>query len=246
MLSVSIIIPSYNERDNIPILARELSAVLAGRDYEILVVDDNSPDGTGDIVRNLKKEIPALRLITRKNKEGIGAALRCGYNEARCDILLSMDADLSWSTNDIPRLLSLIDQGADMALGSRHMEGGAYEAPSWKIKLKRWVSTFGNKVVRFALGAHVRDYSSNFRAIRAKVWHEIETRDNSNSLLIETVLKVAYGGYDIREVPVAFKDRIHGQSKLNLYVEVPKFLVKLIYFAVVLRFFGKGICQKRA
>jgi dolichol-phosphate mannosyltransferase len=244
MLSVSIIIPTYNERDNVPILARRLTEVLTGRSHEIIVVDDDSPDGTSDVVRSLSKEIPPLRLITKKKKEGIGAALRLGYDTARNEVLLSMDADLSWDCEDIPRLLHELESGADMVLGSRHMSGGAYEAPSTRVRLKRIISTMGNRVVRWVTGVNVRDYSSNFRAIRRSVWHKVETQENTNSLLIETVLKVVYGGFAVREVPVSFKDRIHGESKLNLAIEAPKFLIKLAYFVLTLRILGKGIKQK--
>jgi len=244
MLSVSIIIPTYNERDNIALLTRALSRVLTGRKHEIIIVDDDSPDGTGEAVRTLSKEIPELKLITKKSKEGIGAALRKGYDAARNDVILSMDADLSWDCDDIVRLLQTIDKGADMALGSRHMSGGAYEAPSLRVRLKRLISAGGNRVVRFATGIELRDYSSNFRAIRSAVWHKIQTQENTNSLLIETVLKVAYGGYDVREIPVSFKDRVHGESKLNLAVEAPKFLAKLAYFIITLRLLRRGINPK--
>lgn len=238
MLGVSIIIPTYNERDNIAPLAREIHAALGGRKHEILVVDDDSPDGTGQVVRELTKEIPALRLLPKERREGIGAALRHGYDQARCDVLLSMDADHSFAPEDIPRLLRLIEDGCDLVLGSRHMPGGAYEASTPGVLLKRLVSALGNRVVRWVTGLKVRDFSANFRAIRRAVWEEIRAEDNSNSLLLEMILKTAYSGHRIEEVPVRFRDRRHGSSKLNLAVEVPKFLPKLVYFTLKFRLFG--------
>lgn len=226
--SVSVVIPTYNERDNIVLLARELDRVLAGREHEILVVDDRSPDGTGAAVEELARELPALRLITKERREGIGAALRVGYDAGRLDVLLSTDADLSFQPADALRLLERIEAGADLALGCRHTVGGGYAARSLGVALKRLVSALGNRVVRLITGLAVRDYSANFRAIRREVWHAIQTRDDTNSLLLEMILKVHRRGYAIAEVPVTFGDRRFGRSKLNLAVEAPKFAVKLI------------------
>lgn len=239
MLGVSIIIPTYNERDNIAPLIREVHACLGSREHEILVVDDDSPDGTGQVVRELTKEVRGLRLLTKERREGIGAALRHGYDQARRDVLLSMDADHSFAPEDIPRLLRVVEDGSDLVLGSRHMPGGAYEAATPAVAVKRLVSALGNRAVRLVTGIKVRDFSANFRAIRRAVWEEIRAEDDSNSLLLEMILKTAYSGHRVAEVPVRFRDRLHGKSKLNLAVEVPKFLPKLLYFTLRFRLLGR-------
>ncbi|MBI3300000.1 MAG: glycosyltransferase [Elusimicrobia bacterium] len=238
MLSVSVIIPSYNERENIAILVPQLHGVLAAREHEILVVDDRSPDGTGEVVEAMAKTDPRLKLLTKERREGIGAALRYGYDRGKNDVLFSLDADLSFDTREALKLLELIDGGADLVLGCRHAGGGSYEAPNLKIKLKFMVSRLGNAVVRALVGLDLHDYSANFRAIRREVWKKISTEENTNSLLLEMILKVKYCGFKIAEVPVSFVDRIHGQSKLNLFVEAPKFLLKLLKYSVQFRMRG--------
>lgn len=238
MHSVSVIIPSYNERENIGILIGQIREVLAEVEHEILVVDDMSPDGTGAVVEALAREIPQVRLIAKKDREGIGAALRYGYDRGRNDILMSLDADLSYNTAEISKLLGLIDSGFDLALGCRHTPGGSYEAPTAQIKMKFLVSQLGNRVIRWFTGMDIHDYSANFRAIRRSVWRDIQTEGNTNSLLLEMILKVKYGGFKVAEVPISFADRIHGQSKLNLFIEAPKFLLDLVKYTLRYRFFG--------
>jgi dolichol-phosphate mannosyltransferase len=171
-----------------------------------------------------------VKLAVKEKREGIGAALRHGYDLGKKDVLLSMDADLSFKTEEILKLLELIESGSDLALGARHKSGGTYEVPTLRVKTKFFVSRLGNRVIRALVGLDLHDYSANFRAIRRTVWHEILTEENTNSLLLEMILKVHYGGFKIAEVPVSFADRIHGQSKLNLFIEAPKFLVNLIRY----------------
>ena len=238
MLSVSVIIPTYNERENVAILIGQLHDALGAREHEILVVDDRSPDGTGAVVEALARADPRVRLVVKEKREGIGAALRHGYDLGKKDVLLSMDADLSFDTSEALKLLELVDSGFDLALGCRHKTGGSYEAPTLKVKAKFFVSRFGNRVIRGLVGLDLHDYSANFRAIRRSVWHEILTEENTNSLLLEMILKVKYGGFRIAEVPVSFVDRIHGQSKLNLFIEAPKFLVNLLKYTVRYRVLG--------
>lgn len=238
MLGVSVIIPTYNERENIGILIGQLHDVLGARDHEILVVDDRSPDGTGAFVDALSKADPRLKLVTKEKREGIGAALRYGYDLGKKDILLSMDSDLSFKTSEALKLLELVDSGFDLALGCRHKTGGSYEAPTLRVKAKFFVSRLGNRVIRALVGLDLHDYSANFRAIRRSVWHEILTEENTNSLLLEMILKVKYRGFKIAEVPVSFVDRIHGQSKLNLFIEAPKFLVNLLKYTFQYRVRG--------
>lgn len=238
MLSVSVVIPTYNERENIGVLIGELQDALGAREHEILVVDDRSPDGTGAVVEALAKNDPRVALASKDKREGIGAALRHGYNLGRKDVLLSIDADLSFKTSEALKLLELIDSGCDLALGCRHKSGGSYEAPTFKVKAKFFVSRLGNRIIRGLVGLDLHDYSANFRAIRRGVWHAIRTEQNTNSLLLEMILKVHYGGFKIEETPVAFIDRVRGQSKLNLFIEAPKFLVDLLRYTFRYRVLG--------
>jgi len=236
VLSVSVVVPTYNERENIGPLVKGIRAALSGRSYEILVVDDGSPDGTREQVRALSRTVPQLRLIEKPRKEGIGAALRYGYDRSRLAVLLSIDADLSFDTADIPRLLGPIEEGYDMSLGVRHAAGGGYETPDWRIRVKFWVSSLGNRFVAALLGHGVRDVSANFRALRRSVWERLKTSDNTNALLLEMILKARAARCRIYEVPVKFRDRRRGESKLNLVLELPRYLSRLIVYTLRYRF----------
>lgn len=226
---ISVVIPTYNERENIARFIPQLVEAFQGAAYEILVVDDNSPDGTGEVVQRFARTNPRVRLITKRQKEGIGAALRVGYDQAQGDIIVSSDADLSFRVEDLVRLTEAVAQGADLALGSRHTpRGGAtYEAEAVRVRCKRWVSRMGNIVLRGVFLIPVHDFSANCRAIRRSVWQQIHTQENTNTLLLEMILRCHYGGFRVEEHPVTFQDRRYGQSKLRLSIEAPKFLLKM-------------------
>ena len=224
---ISVVIPTYNERENIIRLIPQLVEAFQGAPYEILVVDDNSPDGTGDAVQECARTNPRIRLITKHKKEGIGAALRVGYDQAQGDIIVSSDADLSFRVNDLVRLTDAVSQGADLALGSRHAQGAAYEAEVFRVRCKRWVSRLGNVALRGVFRIPVHDFSANCRAIRRSVWQQIHTQEKTNTLLLEMILRCHYGGFRVSELPVTFQDRQYGVSKLRLSIEAPKFLLKM-------------------
>lgn len=234
--SLSFVIPTYNERENIRILIPDIIETFSDVECEILVVDDQSPDGTGEEVISISRTYPQVRLITKDVREGIGAAIRVGYNQAKNDIILSTDSDLSFNTKDMRKLYDTICNGYDLAIGCRHKEGGEYEVTNFRVSLKKFLSQNGNKVVRFVSGLNIKDFSANFRAIRRDVWNQIETQENTNSLLMEMILKCAYGGAKIIEIPVTFMDRRYGVSKLNMWIEAPKFLIKLIKYVFLYRF----------
>lgn len=230
-VNISVVIPTYNERENILQFIPQLVEAFQGAPYEILVVDDDSPDGTGDIVQTFTRTNPCVRLITKLRKEGIGAALRVGYDQAQGDIIVSSDADLSFRAEDLVRLTDAVAHGADLALGSRHTPGAAaYEAEALRVRCKRWVSRMGSLVLRGVFRIPLHDFSANCRAIRRSVWQQIHTRENTNTLLLEMILRCHYGGFRVEERPVTFQDRRYGQSKLRLSIETPKFLLKMVKY----------------
>lgn len=235
--SVSIILPTYNERENISIFIGQLTEAFGGYPYEIIVVDDSSPDGTGGLVKKLSGKNPAIRLLTRTAKEGIGAALREGYNAARNTIIVSSDVDLSFQAADLVRLVEAVNKGSDLALGSRHSRGSFYEAPNAAIRRKRFISHAGNVVIRLFFGLPLHDFSANCRAIRRNVWERINTTENTNTLLLEMILRCYYQGLRVTELPVGFFDRRFGASKLRLSKEAPKFLLKILKYQI--QYFGK-------
>lgn len=238
-MKLSIIIPTYNERENIKILIPKVEQLFSKKfknNFEIIIVDDSSPDGTKEISLKLNKKYDNIRVITRKMKKGIGAALKEGYDKAKGDLLLSSDADLSFDVKDMERLIKEINKGYDLVIGSRHLSKEYYEKPTLKIKVKGFVSKYGNIMTKLLTNISINDFSANFRVIRKEVWHKIKATDNTNSILLEMILKTKYGGYKVKEIPVVFKDRKYGESKLNLAKEAPKFFVKLVYYVLKYRF----------
>lgn len=239
--TLSIVLPTYNERKNISIFIPKIEAYFGKKNIflEIIVVDDNSPDGTADACRKLNKKYRNIRVVVRKKDRGIGSALREGYNLARGEIILSSDTDLSFEVGDMIRLVNKIDEGYDLVVGSRHMHRSDYEKKKSGTKLKWFISFFGNKMVCLISGVKIHDFSANFRAINRQVWNKIETKENTNSILMEMIIKTHYKGYKVTEIPVAFKDRIYGESKLKLGMEAPKFFIKLIKVAFEARILKK-------
>ncbi|TSC72482.1 MAG: glycosyl transferase family protein [Parcubacteria group bacterium Gr01-1014_38] len=223
-LELSLVIPTYNERENIARLVPAVADALHGLSYEIVIVDDRSPDGTGALAQALCDAGYPVRLVTKERKEGIGAALRVGYDESRGKVIASMDADLSFDPWDLLRLYARIREGYHLVVGSRHIAGSVYEASNRQIWIKRFVSRLGNRIVRTITGIPIGDFSANFRFMRRETWHAIATTEKTNALLFEMILLAYVRGYAVSEVPVAFHDRRFGGSKLRLTREIPKFL----------------------
>ena len=235
--------PTYNEKDNIKILIPLVEKAFSREKikYEIIVVDDSSPDGTATAAMELNKKYRNIRVIVRKKKEGIGAALREGYNNAKGKYILSSDSDMSFNVEDLLKIYKkMAGDNYDLIVGNRHHGGGKYMKPTCNIMLKGLTSKFGNIVVRALTGINVHDFSVNFRIIRSDVWKSIKTVENTNSILLEMIMKTKYKGFKISDMPVTFKDRLHGESKLNLKKEAPKFFVKLAKFVVKYRVFRIG------
>ncbi|MEM4266971.1 MAG: polyprenol monophosphomannose synthase [Candidatus Nanoarchaeia archaeon] len=226
-MDISVVLPTYNEKENIMILIPELESIFKKNNLkgEIIVVDDSSPDGTADAAYLLNKRYGNVKVVLRPKKEGIGAALRDGYNHASGNVIFSMDSDLSFDHNLIPVFLEKLKQ-YDLVVGSRHTAQGGYEKKNLNIFMKWLTSRGGNFVLRLMSGVNVHDFSANFRGIKKSVWDAIKTTDNTNSILFEMILLTKYKGFKVSEIPVTFKDRVHGESKLNLAKEAPSFFLK--------------------
>lgn len=245
-LSVSVVLPTYNERDNVTVLIPEIEEAFAGIPLEIVVADDSSPDGTGDAVQALNARFGNVRLVTRPRKEGLGAAIHHGLDEATHDVLITSDADKSFQATDMLRLYRKIEEGYDLVVGSRHSQGSRYDATSLDIKMKYAVSRMGNRGLGMITGLAIHDFSANFRAIRRRVWCLLAVNETTNSILVEMILKAAYGGARVIEIPVSFGERLHGESKLSLTREAPRFMVKLCKYVAMYRFTGYRLPRARA
>ena len=217
-----VIVPTYNERESIGEVARRLFEA-AGDDVELLVVDDGSPDGTAEQVKHLAQGPHAIHLIERSHKQGLGTAYVTGFRwglERGYWALVEMDADLSHNPADVPRLLARLRAGADLAIGSRYVDGGGTE--NWG-PLRRGLSTAGNLYARAWLGYPVRDSTAGFRAFRAETLaaQDLSTvRTEGYGFQIEMTRRVWHAGGTIEEVPIVFTERIAGKSKMSRRIVV--------------------------
>jgi len=222
-LNIVVILPTYNEHENIQQLLSELYHEFQKipHDFQILVVDDNSPDGTGDEVRSLKKQHQSLHLLQGK-KQGLGAAYLRGFEyairELNADAIVEMDSDFSHKPQDLPRLVAQMTNENDFIIGSRYIKGGKI-SDDWSLR-RKLTSKYGNIVARYVVGLYkIKDCTAGFRVISRKVLEKIDLSTiHVNGYAFQVVLlhKAVIVGANVKEVPVEFVDRIHGQSKLGL------------------------------
>ncbi len=221
-MNVVVIIPTYNERDNIITLLNQLAVAFKGiRKYTIsyLVMDDTSPDGTRDVVTMYKKNHKNVHIIIGK-KEGLGKALLRGmiyaFEKMDADIILQIDADLSHNPKTAPEFLKAIDDGANFVVGSRYIKGGSIPE-NWGIHRKIY-SILGNAIVRFGLGhLNIYDWTGGYRAYKKKFYTEIHNelvKYSGYVFQIAFLHKAIHHGAKVVEVPIQFTDRLHGHSKI--------------------------------
>ncbi len=221
-MHVVVILPTFNERENIELMLNTLMDVtkgIHGHTFSVLVVDDNSPDGTQDVVKSYQKSHKQVQLLTGA-KEGLGRALLRGMtyavDEMKADILLQLDADLSHNPADIKKFIAAIDTGADFVVGSRYIPGGSIPE-NWGINRKIY-SIIGNSIVRFGLGyPSVHDWTGGFRAFSAKYFQAVKHKMHSYSGYVYQIAflhKSIQEGAQVTEVPIHFTDRRYGHSKI--------------------------------
>lgn len=223
---MAVVVPTYNERENIDPFLRAVRRAVP--DADVLVVDDNSPDGTGAEAETLAAELGHIKVLHRPGKQGLGSAYRHGFQIALdedYDVIVSMDVDFSHDPDVIPQLLARIDDGADVVIGSRYVTGGG--TANWPLR-RRLMSRWGNKYAGFVLGVHVRDITAGFRAYRASVMREIDpssTAAEGYAFLTELMRRIAARGSRIDEVPILFRDRERGTSKMSGRIIVESMLL---------------------
>jgi dolichol-phosphate mannosyltransferase len=214
-----VVIPTYNEVATLDrVVDATLAAPLAPHDtLDVLVVDDNSPDGTGALANRLADRHARVSVLHRVGKSGLGAAYRAGFAwglERGYDALCEMDADLSHDPDDLPRLLHAL-RGADLAIGSRYVpEGGVIDWPWHRLALSRG----GNRYVRAVTGLHVADATAGFRAFRRPVLEVIDlatVRSEGYAFQLEMALRTWRLGFRVVEVPITFVERREGASKIS-------------------------------
>jgi dolichol-phosphate mannosyltransferase len=213
---VLVCIPTYQEAENIATILRRVRASVPSAD--VLVIDDGSPDGTADLAQALGDELRQVDVLRRAKKSGLGNAYRAGFAiglERGYDAMVEIDADLSHDPAALPSLLHAVEDGADLAIGSRYVPGGHIPEWSWHRKaLSRW----GNRYVGVVLGTAVRDITAGYRVYRADMLRvmDLETvRASGYGFQIEMTYRVAQRGGRIVEVPIDFVDRTLGKSKMS-------------------------------
>ncbi len=211
---VIVIVPTYNEAENL----ESIAAAVRAHGYRLLIVDDASPDGTGEIADTLASADEGVAVLHRRTKAGLGKAYAAGFAHALehdGKVLCEMDADFSHDPNDLPRLIAAIDEGADLVIGSRYVTGGGADGWPWH---RRAISSSGNRYAALMLGITVRDATAGYRAFRADAIRRLhpETCDASGyAFQVEMAWRASEAGLKITEIPIRFRDREAGTSKMS-------------------------------
>ena len=209
-----ICLPTYNERENLERMVRALEPL----GVRVLVIDDNSPDGTGEIADRLAADRDWLTVLHRERKEGLGPAYLAGFRQVLLSgprYVLEMDCDFSHDPADVPRLIEACEADADLALGSRYVPGG--RTADWGLA-RRVVSAGGSLYARTLLGVPVRDLTGGFKCFRREVLERIDldaVRSKGYAFQIELTYRAIQSGFRVVEVPIVFSDRTEGKSKMS-------------------------------
>jgi dolichol-phosphate mannosyltransferase len=216
-----LILPTYNEAENIEAIVTAAGDVLAttdGEAYKILIVDDGSPDGTGEIGDRLARAREQVEVLHRTEKNGIGPAYLAGFRHALdhgAGYAMEMDSDFSHDPADLARLLAAVRSGADLALGSRYVPGGGVS--DWGL-LRRFISQGGSTYARWVLGLGVKDLTGGFKCFKREVLEAVHfdsVRSQGYAFQVELTYRAVRAGFEVVEVPIVFKDRELGQSKMS-------------------------------
>jgi dolichol-phosphate mannosyltransferase len=216
-MRATVCLPTYNERENLPPMIEALRRLLREGD-RVLVIDDNSPDGTGEIADALAAAHPFVAVLHRQHKEGLGRAYIAGFHRALADgaeLVLEMDCDFSHDPADVPRLIEAAENGADLVLGSRYVPGGGTR--NWGLA-RRLISRGGSVYTAFFLRMGVKDPTGGFKCFRRRVLEQLEldaVTPRGYAFQIEMTYRAKQAGFKVVEIPITFVDRVVGQSKMS-------------------------------
>ena len=222
MTTAWVVLPTYNERENLTTVVTLARAALATCDPPVsgtvLIVDDGSPDGTGELADQLAREHADVRVLHRARKGGLGGAYLAGFDEALAngaDFVIEMDADLSHDPADLPRLIDAARHGADVVLGSRYIAGGGVEG--WPLH-RQLISRAGGRYAAIMLGLPLSDLTGGFKCFRASALRRLDpdlVHSRGYAFQIELTYHAARAGLEIVEIPIVFREREHGRSKMS-------------------------------
>jgi dolichol-phosphate mannosyltransferase len=213
----TVCLPTYNERENIQRMLEALRGVLRDDD-RVLVIDDRSPDGTGELADRLAAELGFVDVLHRDEKEGLGPAYVAGFRHALADgaeLVLEMDCDFSHDPADVPRLIAAAEGGADVVLGSRYVAGGGVR--NWGL-VRRAISRGASLYTGLFLHMGVKDPTGGFKCFRRGVLEAIDVdrvRSKGYAFQIETTYRAKRAGFRVVEIPITFADRVEGRSKMS-------------------------------
>ena len=227
-----VVIPTYDERENVRPMAE--AVLRQAEDAEVLFVDDNSPDGTGEVIDAMSAENGRVHALHRMKKEGLGRAYVAGFSQALslgAEKVIQMDCDFSHNPDDIPRLLAA---DADLVIGSRYVKGGS--TPGWPFK-RRLISRAGGVFIRTVTGMPIADPTGGFKCWKRRVLESLDlpsVRSAGYSFQLEMNHRAWKSGFQIAEVPISFTDRVSGYSKITsgIAVESVKIALKLNRFGI--------------
>ncbi len=222
-MNIAVIIPTFNEKENLPLIsARLMSLPLPG--LRLLVIDDNSPDGTGQVADTLAAQYPGrVEVLHRSGKLGLGTAYITGFQrmlKTDADAIAQMDADFSHEPDKLVEMVNALSE-ADLVIGSRYIPGGSldHDWPAWRKRLSR----FGNEYSRAILGTSVRDMTAGYRLWKREVLEAIpleKIRSNGYIFQVEMAYVTSRLGFRIKEIPIHFAERKYGQSKMNFRIQM--------------------------
>src|ERR1700736_1831494 len=238
LLQLSVIVPTFNERDNVTTLFRRLEATLKGVAWEVIFVDDNSPDGTWDVVRNLAAQDSRVRCLRRIGRRGLSGACIEGILASSAPCAAVMDADLQHDETQLPKMLALLHSGqADLVVGSRYVEGGSADSFN---KQRAGASALATEVAKRVLRVKIADPMSGFFMIRRDRFEQLAPQLSTQGFkILLDIVATARGNLRIKEIPFTFGSRLHGESKLDSMVALDFLglvLAKLTHDVVSLRF----------
>ncbi len=229
---VTILLPTYNEKDNLPALVRKILQ-LDLNDIEVLIIDDNSPDGTGEIADNLKKEYSNVKVLHRTGERGLGSAIKAGFEKSESDIIGVMDTDLSHDASILPEIINQMKHGADFVIGSRYTNNIYIDAKGvmrrggikeWTF-LRRLVSRIATLMVKPL--TRIKDPMSGFFFIKKDVIRQMNINPNSCKICLDIIVRGQYKR--VVEVPYIFTNRKRGKTKIFTINEMLKYLSYIVF-----------------
>lgn len=239
-MDLSIVLPTYNERENIELVIPEIEQSLKKHKVsaEIIVVDDDSPDGTAEAARNLNKKYGNIAVEVRKGARGIAFAWLRGYEMARGKYIATMDADLCHSPEDLMKMYAKLP-GYDLVIGSRHMPGSGGMGQD-KTFIQLLASRVARRISSVLIGLHFTDPTHSFRVFRREVFYAVKdkVRSQGNYFLAEFLFYAVRKGYKVAEVPITYRKRAYGRTKLNVWFEGIRFISKALQLFIA-RVFGR-------